>query len=103
MKFKLTTQDNVSFTSLQGYVSSTRRQLVAVFGEPRPVESLDGKITTEWMLEFADKTIATVYDWKRYELGAPSDDEVYDWHIGGYNYKAVVRVCDEIQETLVEI
>lgn len=97
MKFKLVDQDSggANFTSLQGYLTATRRQLVEVFGEPLPTESLDGKTTTEWIIRFKDKkvtTFATIYDWKRYELGAPTDDEVYMWHIGGHSYHGLELV-----------
>jgi hypothetical protein len=54
------------------------------------------KVTTEWIIKFEDGTIATIYDWKRYEEGAPVLNEVYEWHIGGYSETAVSRV----QETL---
>jgi hypothetical protein len=91
MKFKLVKQESLkaNFTSLQGYVGATRDQLVAVFGEPYPIVSSDGKVTTEWIIEFADKTIATIYDYKRYELGAPKSDELYEWHIGGHTRRAL--------------
>ena len=94
MKFKLVNQKSLkqNFTSLQGYVDATREQLVAIFGEPEPIESSDGKVTTEWIIEFADKTIATIYDWKRYDLGAPTDDELYSWHIGGHQRRALENV-----------
>ena len=94
MDFRLVNQRTLkaNFTSLQGYVKATRAQLVAVFGEPDPIESSDGKVTTEWIIEFADKTIATIYDWKRYELGAPKNDEVYEWHIGGHMHRAIELV-----------
>ena len=94
MKFKLVKQESrkANFTSLQGYVDATREQLVAVFGEPHPIESSDGKVTTEWIIEFADKTIATIYDYKRYELGAPKSDELYEWHIGGHQRRALENV-----------
>lgn len=91
MKFKLVKQESgkANFTSLQGSVDATRDELVAVFGEPHPIESSDGKVTTEWIIEFEDKTIATIYDWKRYELGAPKSDELYEWHIGGHTRRAL--------------
>jgi hypothetical protein len=94
MKFKLVKQESLkaNFTSLQGYVDATREQLVAVFGEPYPIQSSDGKVTTEWIIEFADKTIATIYDYKRYELGAPKSDELYEWHIGGHQRRALENV-----------
>lgn len=94
MKFKLVKQESLkaNFSSLQGYVKATRKQLTAVFGEPYPIESSDGKVTTEWIIEFADKTVATIYDWKRYELGTPADDELYEWHIGGHSRRALELV-----------
>ena len=47
------------------------------------MDESDGKVTTEWIARFDDGAVATVYDWKRYDEGAPGMDEVYDWHIGG--------------------
>lgn len=73
----------VSGTALRGYVTTTRRALEAVFGKPTADDDESGdKVTTEWVVDFGD-TIATIYDWKRYEDGAPDMDEVYEWHIGG--------------------
>lgn len=94
MKFKLIKQESnkADFSSIQGVVDATRDELVDVFGEPHPVEFIDGKITTEWILEFEDGTIATIYDWKRGSLGAPSGDEVYEWHIGGHQRRALENV-----------
>jgi hypothetical protein len=45
-------------------------------------------------IETADGTIATIYDYKRYDddLGAPELDEVYKWHIGGQGKAAVYAV-----------
>ena len=90
MKYKLLKQEprKSNDTALRGYLESTREQLVKLFGEPHPVESLDNKITTKWVIEFADKTIATIYDYKRYAHGAPKDDELYAWHIGGDSHRS---------------
>ena len=90
-------------TSLQGYVTATYAELVAKFGEPTFTNG--DKVTAEWVLDFKvvkdgeedfDYVTATIYDWKRYEEGAPVLNEVYEWHIGGYSETAVSRV----QETL---
>ena len=84
-------------SSLQGYVTTTRSALIETFGMPTFTTDEDSeKVTTEWIIKFQDGTIATIYDWKRYEEGAPALNEVYDWHIGGYTKVAVSRV----QETL---
>lgn len=79
---------------LEGYITTTRRALAAVFGEPDETGTIDNKVTTEWMLKFSNGTIATIYDWKRYEddLGAPELDEIYTWHIGGQSKAAVYAV-----------
>lgn len=83
-------------TSLQGYVETTRSHLVSVFGEPAidDPHSRD-KITTEWVIRFldTDETIATIYDWKRYQQGSPAIHESYQWHIGGNSQAAVDLVC----------
>jgi hypothetical protein len=84
-------------SSLQGYVTTTRSALIETFGMPTFTTDEDyEKVTTEWIIKFQDGTIATIYDWKRYEEGAPALNEVYEWHIGGYSETAVSRV----QETL---
>ena len=82
-------------TSLQGYVTSTLRDISAVFGEPTfyyPGE----KVTVEWGIKFDDGTIATIYDWKRYE-DAPEADEVIEYHIGGNSSAAVNAVSDALK------
>jgi len=84
-------------SSLQGYVTTTRSSLIQTFGMPTFSSDEEyEKVTTEWIIKFEDGTIATIYDWKRYEEGAPVLNEVYEWHIGGYSETAVSRV----QETL---
>jgi len=84
-------------SSLQGYVTTTRSALIETFGMPTFSSDEEyEKVTTEWIIKFQDGTIATIYDWKRYEEGAPVLNEVYEWHIGGYSETAVSRV----QETL---
>jgi hypothetical protein len=82
-------------TSLQGYVTSTLRDISEVFGEPTfyyPGE----KVTVEWGIKFDDGTIATIYDWKRYE-DAPEADEVLEYHIGGNSSAAVNAVSDALR------
>lgn len=82
-------------THLQGYVTTTRDHIESVLGEP--LEYGEGsKVTTEWVIEFEDGTVATIYDWKRYEDGAPDFDEVYEWHIGGKTWDAALRVSEAL-------
>jgi hypothetical protein len=91
--------------SLMGYVwNVTRAELETVFGKPTFDESVeefsgDGKITVEWCLRFEDGTEATIYDWKRYELGTPALHERMDWNIGGNEFRAVELVAAELGVT----
>lgn len=80
-----------SGTCLRGYITSTYDQLVEVFGEPAKYGEGD-KVTAEWIIEVFDEetekySVATIYDWKQYELGTPYDQ--YEWHIGGHHHDAV--------------
>jgi hypothetical protein len=78
-------------TSLQGYTPTTLRQLIEVFGEPDYYDEGD-KVTVEWCLVFEDGTVASIYDYKRYELGTPELDEMYHWHVGGSSPVALATV-----------
>lgn len=89
-------------TSLQGYIGTTLETLTDIFGQPQSWDEGD-KVTTEWTIVFDDGTIATIYDWKRYELGAPALDEMYEWHIGGVNKTAVEYVTAVLDKKLAEV
>ena len=86
----------ISGTFLQGFTEpTTRRELTALFGEPTHREEGD-KVTIEWSLDFGGGNIATIYDWKRYELGAPRQDEKMVYHIGGFSRVIVEKVKQEL-------
>jgi len=89
--------DNVDIngTWLQGYTVATRRELEATFGAPC-FEGEGDKTTTEWAIRFDDGVVASIYDWKRYEMGAPEMDERIEWNIGGRDPLAVERVEDAL-------
>ena len=82
-------------TSLQAHVNTTYSTLVRTFGKPHS----DGdacKVDAEWVLLFADGTVATIYnykDGKNYngDEGLAVED-ITDWHIGGNDWKAGQRV-----------
>lgn len=87
----------VNGTSLRGYFTATRDEIEAVFGAPTISHNdTSDKVTTEWYLIFEDGTVATIYDWKRYELGAPQTGERIEWHIGGHNERATVLIADAL-------
>jgi hypothetical protein len=89
-------------TCLCGYINATRAQLEKVFGAPVEYDEQDGdgKVTTTWDIQFAEGTVATLYDWKRYEQGAPKDDEVIDWHIGGRGDGSVLLIHEAFRVAL---
>ena len=91
-------------SSLQGYVTTTRSALIETFGMPTFMSDDEyDKVTTEWVIKFENQVIATIYDWKRYEEGAPALNEVYEWHIGGYNELAVTQVQKVLADAPVSL
>jgi hypothetical protein len=100
MSFKVLTEtDAINGTSMMGYVNITRAQLENVFGLPNEYEAFegDGKVTTEWMLLLNGEHVVTIYDWKRYENGAPGLAEKYDWHVGGHSESVVDLLFAELE------
>jgi hypothetical protein len=82
--------EEIDGTSLRGEIVATRAELTAVLGEPIQYEGGD-KVTIEWGVRLGS-TVATVYDWKRYEEGTPTDHEAYSYHIGGHDEKALTLI-----------
>lgn len=73
-------------SSLQGHVKTNYETLRSFFGSPNIGPG--DKTNAEWAISFPDGTIATIYDWKLNAI--PEND--YDWHIGGYDRRAVSYV-----------
>lgn len=73
---KLQKATSANGTSLQGYISITLAELIAVLGAPH-LTDMD-KTTVEWAFQYGD-AVYTFYDYKTY--GTPIRQ--YDWHIGG--------------------
>jgi hypothetical protein len=90
-------------TSLTGYITTTRAELENVFGKPshESFPSPYEKVTAEWGIKFDNGVVATIYDWKRYELGTPSFNEVYEWHVGGNAPEATSLVKEALSTTQV--
>ena len=83
--------DNIDGTHLIGEVKTTRAELTALFGKPIEYGEAGDKVTIEWGIKWGE-TIATIYDWKRYEEGTPEMNEVYLYHIGGRDGRALELV-----------
>ena len=93
-----TRTEETTGTWLQGSVLTTRAKLTETFGEPMQYEA--SKITLQWGVKFDDGTIATIYDWKRYELGTPAEDELMTYNIGGLDLGAVRNVNDALNHKI---
>lgn len=89
-------------TGLMGYIMASYNQVVQAFGQP--FETDEDKTTIEWVVEFYDGEVATIYDWWT-DQASPQDfpDMPYHWHIGGHHPKVVYRVDRYIGTGEVEI
>ena len=93
---------SVNGSSLLGTVRTTYADLVIAFGAPTynlsdPTE----KVNTEWNIELYDTRadeyiVASIYNWK---TGYTPVDS-YDWHIGGFESKAVAAVIEALENAL---
>jgi len=87
---------NVNGTSLQGYIRASYEQLLKAFGRPHEGMSDGYKTDVEWAFEFADGTIATLYNWKNGKNYCGSEglelNDIYDWNVGGHSDKAVEKI-----------
>ena len=95
MKLKAINDNSIDIngTSLQGYITMTRRSLNKAFGVVERDEFAD-KVQYEWMLQFEvsghPDVVATIYDYKEYE--DIDLDTLYQWHIGGNSPLAVACI-----------
>jgi hypothetical protein len=88
-------------TCLQGYINAGYDEITSAFGYPLKEGFDDYKSDAEWLIVFEDGTRATIYNWKdgiNYcgEQGTPTE-QITDWHIGGFNEKALERVSEVLE------
>lgn len=95
MKFEKAESWKISGTHFMDGMLASYDQLVDVFGAPHG-PSEDGKTRFNWVLEFDDGTIATIYDYKMPLFD--NDKRVY-WHVGGHNRSAWYQVIDIFTKT----
>jgi hypothetical protein len=95
MKFETGDHINRTGTSLRGNIhNTTYNELVELFGEPTYDWGSDGdKVQVEWVIRFKDGTIATIYDWKCYDIPV---ENITEWNIGGKDPYAVDRIMDVV-------
>ena len=93
---------NVGGTFLRGYIKASYEQLLKSFGEPHDPNGDNYKTDVEWAFEFADGTIATLYNWKNGKnyLGEAEGlelNDIYEWHVGGFSEKAVSKLLEKLR------
>lgn len=94
---------NINGTHRQGYIDCNYNQLTALFGEPDNDQLNSGyKVDWEWMLTFADGTIATIYNWKNGpnycgEAGL-HETQINTWNVGGFNAQAVRNIQSALND-----
>ena len=81
--------ENIHGTSLQGYIKASYEQLLNAFGPPNSNLCDNYKTDVEWAFEFADGTVATLYNWKNGKnyLGDEGKEveQITYWKIGSNN------------------
>lgn len=105
MKFITHNQDdliNSNMTSLQGRITATYAQLVSTFGEPLKEGFDDYKSDAEWLVQFEDGIVATIYNWKdgKNYCGheGTSTEFITDWHVGGTSSLSLSDVKQALKE-----
>jgi len=90
MKFKrLDHESMINGTSYHGVsIEATLSELYAELGEPDYEGPPDEKVQYEWLFQFENGDIFTLYCWKEY--GWIKKKELINWHIGGEN-KAITK------------
>lgn len=94
MHFKVNNDAGIDGTALMGAVEVSYQRIVDVFGQPN--EGDGEKVDAEWIIQFSDGLVATIYNYKSGKNYNGNEgqktEEITDWHIGGKDPKVVDRV-----------
>ena len=92
---------NIFGTCFQGYLLCTYDKLVDRLGVPTTSDGY--KTDAEWAIEFADGTVATIYNWKdgKNYCGVDGKDvkDITEWHIGGSKKEVETWVNDYVKNS----
>ena len=95
------TTANTCGTFGQGGVNCKYKTLVTLFGEPFE-GSADGKTDAEWVIEFMDGKVATIYNWKNGKSYAGDKgkniENITEWNIGGNCFDVARRIADWVHK-----
>jgi hypothetical protein len=97
-KIKSINQADAIGTSLQDYVSVDYQTIVAKYGPPTTSDGY--KIDAEWIIEWDDGQVGTLYNWKNGKNylgknGTPVE-RIEEWNIGGKNKLVGKRIRDDL-------
>ena len=85
-------------TCLQGYINAHYFQLVDLFGEPTECDGY--KVDAQWVVEFEDGTVGTIYNWKNGPNYCGADgtpvEYITQWNVGGKNSASPVSDIEEV-------
>lgn len=89
-----------SGTSLQGYLYSSYKNIVKVYG--LPLEG-DYKTDAEWIIKWEDGLIGTIYNWKNGKNYLGEDglevEDITEWNIGGVKKIVEARINNQIKNS----
>ena len=95
---------NTNMTCLRGHINTSYANLVDAFGEPLKEGFDDYKSDAEWVVQFEDGLVATIYNYKNginycgSEHGTPTQ-YIKEWNIGGHDVAVVAHIKDALKET----
>lgn len=87
----------VHLSSKKGEIRAKFNKLVSVFGQPTEQSYEFGeKVDCEWVIEFEDGMVATIYNWKNGKSYLGDDGleiaEINHWMVGGHQNSVIDRV-----------
>lgn len=88
------------FTCLQGEVTVPGARLVELFGKPLP--SIDGKNTGDFIFIDEYGNAATVYDWRNKSLHVWKSNEPFTFHVGAKTPDIAYSFITWLHETIGE-
>lgn len=92
MKYQKAHPEQLNMSAYQGYAIVEYDKLVELFGEPERFQ--EGKVQAEWLIEFDDGVVASIYDWKE----DIKPEAVKIWHVGGHEKHALWNVLEMIKK-----
>ena len=93
-------------SSLQGYIHGEYDDLVESFGEPT-LETDEYKTDAEWILDFGDDLLITIYNYKNGKnyLGADGLNvrDIKHWHVGGKGPRGLFKLDEYFEENGIRL